>query len=296
VWDGHVRTRGLTWYLLLAFVPAWTAWLAVGAAGWTMSDPVIQLITAAFLPAAAAVIVRRWITREGFGDAGLRPRLRQHWRMYVFALGLSPTLLAIALGLAWLLGYGSPATTAWSEHLVFLLAIPAIPVLAAPVFFGEEFGWTAYLRDRLLPGRPVATTFATGVIWGLWHWPLPWVGYFGAQLDAGAAVIAMLLWLPLSVLMEFLIGFVWGRTHSVWPSTIVHGGGNLVVAVGVSTLADSAMSVTVSTLVYIAAMVPVVAAVLVWGRWQGAPVLADRRRDMLVTDPGGKGRTPCEQP
>ena len=265
---------GVASYLVLSFVPAWLAWAAVGAAGGSMSDPVIQLLTAAFLPALAATIVRRWVTREGFGDAGLRLRLRTHWRTYVFATALSPTILAIALGLAWLGGYWDPSTTDWSSHALFLVAIPVIPVLAAPVFFGEEFGWTAYLRDRLLPGRPVSTTFATGLVWGIWHWPLPWVGYFGAQLDVRDAVIAMLLWVPLSIMLEFLIGYVWGRTQSVWPSTIVHGGGNLVVAAGIDVFTGSAMSVTASTVLYIVAMTPVVIAVLVVGKWR-------------TTEPGG---------
>lgn len=271
-----MRSRGVLWYLALSFGPAWLAWAAVGAAGLSLDDPVIQLLTAAFLPALAATIVRRWITREGFGDAGLRLNLRQHWRTYVFALGLSPLILMLSLAAAWVAGYWSPATTDWSAAAMFLAAIPVIPLLAMPVFFGEEFGWTAYLRDRLLPGRPVATTFATGLIWGVWHWPLPWVGYFGAQMDVGEAVTAMLLWVPLSILLEFLIGFVWGRTRSVWPSTIVHGGGNLVVAAGLDTLTGSGMSVTASTVIYLIGMAPVVVVVVVWGQWRAPkPLTSD---------------------
>ncbi|WP_246243587.1 CPBP family intramembrane glutamic endopeptidase [Mycolicibacterium murale] len=265
------RRTGILSYIALSFGPAWVAWAAVGAMGLGLDDPVIQLVTAAFIPAAAAVIVRRWITREGFADAGLRLGLRRHWRIYVFASALPPLILGIALLIAWAGGLWSPAATDWSQHLLFIAAIPVIPLLAMPIFFGEEFGWTAYLRDRLLPGRPVATTFATGLIWGVWHWPLPWVGYFGAQTSAWDAVIAMVLWIPLSVLLEFLIGFVWGRSGSVWPSTIVHGGGNLVVAAGLDTFTGSAMSITTSTVVYLLAMTPVVAATLLWGRWRTMP-------------------------
>ena len=269
-----MRSRGVVCYLALSFGPAWLAWAGVGALGLSMDDPLIQLMTAAFIPALAATIVRLRITGEGFTDAGLRLRLREHWRTYVFAAALAPLILVIALGVAWAAGYWSPTTTAWSESALVIAALPVIPLLAMPVFFGEEFGWTAYLRDRLLPGRPVATTFATGLIWGVWHWPLPWVGYFGEQIDVGEAVTAMLLWIPLSILLEFLIGFVWGRTGSVWPSTIVHGGGNLVVAAGLDTITGSVMSITTSTIVYIVAMAPVVIATLVWGQWRVAPPIA----------------------
>lgn len=284
-----MRSRGVAWYLALSFVPAWLAWAAVAASGRGMDDPVVQLVTAAFIPALAAAIVRVWVTREGFADAGLRPRLRLHWRTYLFALALSPVFLILALGLAWILGYWDPTATVWSDHVLFLVAIPVIPVLAAPVFFGEEFGWTAYLRDRLLPGRPVATTFLTGLVWGVWHWPLPWVGYFGAHVDVSEAVIAMLLWVPLSIMLEFVIGFVWGRTGSVWPSTIVHGGGNLVVAAGMEGLTGDALSVTMSTVLYIAAMTPIVAGLLIVGRWRTVAPRPDRSAAGVTPRVGSAG-------
>jgi uncharacterized protein len=47
-------------------------------------------------------VVRKWITREGFGDAGLRPNLR-HWPLYLlallwpFAASILRVLLAVAL-------------------------------------------------------------------------------------------------------------------------------------------------------------------------------------------------------
>ncbi len=55
-------------------------------------------------------------------------------------------------------------------------------------------------------------------------------GYFGSGGTASDAVVAMLLWLPLSVLLEFVIGWLWSRSRSVWPPAILHGGSNLVVA------------------------------------------------------------------
>jgi uncharacterized protein len=51
------------------------------------TGPTGQLVVAlgAFSPAIAAIIVRRWVTREGFADAGLRLNLRHKWRYYLFA-------------------------------------------------------------------------------------------------------------------------------------------------------------------------------------------------------------------
>jgi hypothetical protein len=62
----------------LAFGAAWL-WFAVL---WLVRAPLgppagqLLLLPSGFVPAAAAIIVRRWVTREGFADAALGIRLR----------------------------------------------------------------------------------------------------------------------------------------------------------------------------------------------------------------------------
>lgn len=271
---GHstvTRRKGILWFLLLAFAGAWIPWGIAGAAGYTLDNPAVQLLTGAFTPALAAIITRRWITREGFADSGLRLQLRTQWRSYLTAALLPIGILAAALTFAVLLGMWRPAEHDFgSGTLLFLVLAPLIPVVAAPIFFGEEFGWTTYLRDRLLPGRPVATTFATGLIWGVWHWPLPWLGYLGSGGSAADAFIAMLLWLPLSIELEFLIGWLWARSGSVWPPALLHGGSNLVVAVGLELFVGNAGPSGASiTLLMCAAYLPVVAWIVMTTRLGG---------------------------
>ncbi|MGI5217146.1 CPBP family intramembrane glutamic endopeptidase [Nocardia sp. CA-290969] len=263
------RRKGIRWFLVLAFAGAWIPWGLAGAAGYSLDDPVVQLMTGAFVaPALAAIITRRWVTREGFADSGLRPRLGPQWRSYLTAAVLPIGVLAAALALAALLGMWRPEPGDFgSGAALFLLLAPIIPVVAAPIFFGEEFGWTTYLRDRLLPGRPVATTFATGLIWGVWHWPLPWVGYLGAGGSAADAFVAMLMWLPLSIELEFVIGWLWTRSGSVWPPAILHGGSNLVIALGLEVfVGDAGPSGAATTLLMCAAYSPVVAWIIVTTR------------------------------
>ncbi|MGV9638236.1 CPBP family intramembrane glutamic endopeptidase [Nocardia rhamnosiphila] len=259
------RRKGILWFLILAFAGAWIPWGIAGAVGYSLDNPVVQLLTGAFVPALAAVCTRRWITREGFADAGLRLRLTRQWRSYLIAALLPIGVLALALGLALVLGIWRPEAGDFdSGHVLFLALAPIIPVVAAPIFFGEEFGWTTYLRDRLVPGRPVLTTFATGTIWGVWHWPLPWVGYLGAGGSAADAFVAMLLWLPLSIELEFVIGWLWTRSGSVWPPALLHGGSNLVLALGLELFAGTAdPSGAATTLLMCAAYSPVVAWIVV---------------------------------
>lgn len=275
VLDATDRVRGVRWFLVLAFAGSWIPWAIVWAAGYSLGDPVIQLLTAAFVPAIAAIVTRRWITREGFADSGLRPRIRQSWSSYAIAALLPAGILVLALVIAALSGMGDVAATpvGWQD-LAFVVAALSVPVIAAPVFWGEEFGWTTYLRDRLVPGRPVATTFATGLIWGVWHWPLPWVGYFGVGGSVGDAILAMVMWLPLSVLLEFVIGWLWGRSGSVWPAAILHGGSNLVVAAGIDHFVAPGLHTT--TLLMCLAYLPVVGVIIVATWWGGRGATAVR--------------------
>ena len=64
------KAGGLTAFLLISFGVAW-GWEAVAhlLLGWSLVNPLVQ-VPAAFAPAAAALVVRRWVTREGFADAG----------------------------------------------------------------------------------------------------------------------------------------------------------------------------------------------------------------------------------
>ncbi|MFF2555165.1 CPBP family intramembrane glutamic endopeptidase [Nocardia sp. NPDC058058] len=259
------RRRGVSWFLFLAFAGAWLPWLGVRLAGGSMDDPVTQLVTAAFVPALAACVVRRWITRQGFANSGLRLDLRRVWRHVVLAITLPWGALAVAVSVAVTVGWSPSDLDMDGAAWLYLLAGPLICVVMAPFFWGEEYGWTAYLRDRLVPGRPVATTFLTGLIWGVWHWPLPWVGYFGGNTDVLEAVWAMLLWLPLSVLLEFVIGWLWSETRSVWPGAMLHAGSNFVISQGLHLILGDSFGTNGLLLLLCAGLTPFVIAIIASG-------------------------------
>lgn len=260
------RRQGVPWFLVLAFAGAWLPWAGVHALGGSLDDPLVQLATAAFVPAIAACIVRKWITREGFADSGLRLRLRQSWPYCLAAVTIPWGVLLVAVTGATVTGWWSPVDLELRPaEWTYLAAGPLICVAAAPLFWGEEYGWTAYLRDRLVPGRPVATTFLTGLIWGIWHWPLPWVGYFGGEMAVSQAIWSMVWWIPLSILLEFLIGWMWSGCWSVWPGAMLHAGSNLVAALGTMHVFGDRVGVNESTALLCVGLAPFVAAVL-WTR------------------------------
>ncbi|MFF1555532.1 CPBP family intramembrane glutamic endopeptidase [Rhodococcus erythropolis] len=261
----RVRRRGVRWFLLLAFAGAWLPWLGVYLAGGAMDNLAIQVLTAAFVPALAACAVRRWITRQGFGNSGLRINLRQSRRHLLMAVTMPWGVLAVAVGVAMIAGWSPADLDMSASSWLYLLAGPLICIVTAPVFWGEEYGWTAYLRDRLVPGRPVATTFLTGLIWGVWHWPLPWIGYFGGDTGVAEAVWAMLLWIPLSILLEFIIGWLWQETRSVWPGAMLHAGSNLVASQGIYLVLGESFGTNAVTLFLCAGLTPFVVAIIARG-------------------------------
>lgn len=236
--------KGIAVYLLLAFGIAWIAWETPLRAGVPIQSIVFMLagLPGAFAPAIAAFVVRKWITREGFADAGLRPNLRR-WRYYLVAWLLPLPLVAAIVGLAALLAIGQPdftlqrAQEAFGAQNVQTLGLPPMvlwpllvvqtligAVILTPILWGEEFGWRGYLQLRVLPGQPVAGAVVTGLIWGLWHAPLLLRGHnFPNHPYLGLAIF------PIGTTqLSIILGWLRLRTGSVWAPSLAHAALNAV--------------------------------------------------------------------
>ncbi|WP_211786197.1 CPBP family intramembrane glutamic endopeptidase [Kitasatospora viridis] len=235
-----LRRQGVAAFLALTFTSAW-GWMLVARLGLRLSlvNPLVQL-PFALVPALAAVVVRLWVTGEGFRDAGLSLRLRTAWPYYL-AAWVGPLLLtAGGVGLAALLGHrpdiGQLASiTPWMPPWAVPLLLAAAALVLAPLYWGEEFGWTGYLRQRLLPGRPLLSTLATGLIWATWHYPLALLGYLHfANLFAGLGT-----WTLSFLCQEYLLSWLRIRSGSIWPASLAHAGNNLVLSVLLGVLLGS---------------------------------------------------------
>jgi CAAX protease family protein len=212
------RRSGIIAYLAIAFGFAW-AWWAVVLYGLRLHS-IWALLPGMFAPAIAAIVVRAWVTREGFAGAGLRPHLRRGWRYYLFALLLTPALTGLIIALTVLSGAAEP-------HPHFLLGALSPPlaliltIVFTPVAWGEEFGWRGYLQPRLLPTRPVASAIATGVIWAAWHYPVILLtGYNYPH----ARVLGLVLFTAFAILMSVVLGWLQLRAGSSWAPSLAHSG------------------------------------------------------------------------
>ncbi len=219
----QAKTSGIVSFLLIAFGGAWGVWGVAWLLGGLNTSPTGQLIVVlgAFAPAIAAVVVRRWATREGFADAGLRPRLRKNWPYYLVAWLLPLPIVGVIVLLAAALGVW-PTRSALPPALVPGALLGSL--VAAPLFWGEEFGWRGYLQLRLLGRQPLLAALLTGLIWGVFHYPLILVGFEGYE----NAALGLLLFPVFTILQSVILGWLRLRTGSVWPACLAHAAANFI--------------------------------------------------------------------
>jgi len=238
------RRKGIISFLAIAFGLAWLLWEIPIRLGNFVGTSMFQIIIipGAFAPAIAAVIVRQWITREGFADAGFNPGFRQNWRYYLFALVIPYIVVAAITGLVILTDLGTPnlslqdtvslfqpgteidpsvANLLWIL-LPFQFAFNAL--IATPLLWGEEFGWRSYLQLRLFPGRPLMAAVATGVIWGVWHYPLNIRGYN----YPGHPLLGLIVFPVSCILLSIIFGWLRSRSGSIWTASMAHSATNAI--------------------------------------------------------------------
>ncbi|AYF79444.1 CPBP family intramembrane metalloprotease [Nocardia yunnanensis] len=254
-------------FVLIAFGVAWLwLWLAVAVFGCSAINPVVQL-PFAFAPGVAAVIVRRWITREGFGDAGLRPRLRENRRWYLMAwlaplaLAAASVAVAVVTGLWW---PGSDATGPDSSPSV-LAQIPVLLILVVvltPIYWGEEFGWTSYLRPRVYSDRPLKSVLVTGLVWAVWHYPLAFLGY----ISFSNVALGLAIWTFSMLCQETILAWLYIRSRSIWTASLAHAGNNMILSLLVGQLLATELGDTVLTALIAVPLSIVAAWILLTGR------------------------------
>jgi len=198
--------------------------------GITLSS--LLLPTVYMFSPAVANVATRLLTGEGWDDLRLRPNLRGRWQSYVAAwLGTSVLIgagfaLYLALQQAGLVTPADGGPDVGTAAIVVGLTVgPAINTLVA---VGEEFGWRAYLLQKLEPLGVRRALLVHGVIWGVWHWPVIAMGYnYGLGYPA-APWLGLAMMTAATVAIGTVLGTLALWADSVWPAALAHGTLNAV--------------------------------------------------------------------
>jgi len=216
--SNDLRPVGL--FLALTFGLAWATWEIPDVLGIEPNRLAILVPVGAFAPAIAAAVVRKGVERSGWDDAGLALHPEQ-WCYYLGALLIPVFVVGFVAIAAPVLGLGWPhaaPSDAWAAIPSLLL----VSVIAGPVLWGEEFGWRSYLQLRLFAGRPLIAAIATGLIWGVWHFPL-----LMRAPELPLHPIGTLILFPVAtVFYSVILGWLRLRSGSVWCSSVGHSAFN----------------------------------------------------------------------
>lgn len=111
--------------------------------------------------------------------------------------------------------------------LLVVVSLPLSFVLAFAPFFGEEYGWRAFLQP-LLQKRfgPRAGVVLLGVLWGFWHLPLN-VFYYSPATWLQSLTNQIILCVSLAA----FFGYAQLKTRTVWVPVILHFLNNNLIAV-----------------------------------------------------------------
>jgi uncharacterized protein len=247
-----IDRKRIALFLIFAFGLAWLTGLVVYLTGGIVNSPEIipgtkitlayVLIAVAYMwSPALANIFTRIITREGWGNNGLRPHFKISWKYWLAAWLLPPLLVVIGALIFFILlpRYFDPGLTTLKSMLpnggvnfpipLYLIIVVQMAqgILISPIInslftFGEEFGWRAYLLQKLLPLGPRKAVLVLGVIWGIWHAPVIAMGHnygFKYPLFPWAGIIMMILF---TTLLGIFLAWVTLRSNTVWPAVIGH--------------------------------------------------------------------------
>ena len=224
--------KRLLLYIVLAFAPLAIAVIVLNLSmdGMLFDDahaasPVTELVGfLGMMSPAAASILTRIVTKEGFHDSYLRANFKGNLRYYAFAL-----LIPLAYGLcsALVVGavYGFADNSGISKVSIFSTVTMQLEVSVMLAFygFGEELGWRGYMMPKLekLIGMPGAILVG-GILWGLWHAPLTCSGHNFGTGYAGFPWAGIGLMCVFGTLMGCVLTFVTQKTKSVYPAAILH--------------------------------------------------------------------------
>lgn len=165
--------------------------------------------------------------RASFARANLRGGRFSDWLLYGGAI-VAFFILQAVLNRAFHLATVSDiralmpgATTMPTALLTVLTGAQTIvfgALLGLVIAFGEEQGWRGFLQGHLLGLGRRRGVLLVGLIWGVWHYPVIWMGHN----YPGRPVAGTLMMTLFTVLFAYVLGYVVLKTGSVLLAAFMH--------------------------------------------------------------------------
>ncbi len=223
------KSRWFIWYFLI-FTLLYAAAVVVAL----MRPDLIPLLSSVMLVPGllglVLVIVLRVVggkdTFTSVGMGGGKPIL---WLL--FGLGIL-LFVGVQTLLNWLFKMGqaadlsvlfAQAAATGMTPTVMMIVLTAQTILLGPflgllVTFGEEYGWRGYLQPALYGLGRIRGVALVGVIWGMWHWPVIWMGYN----YPGHPYLGTLLMVLFCIGLAFILGYAVLKAKGVWIAAFLH--------------------------------------------------------------------------
>ena len=222
----NIKWREILTYSFLAYLFSWTYWLT-GLLGKNPAHPFNWLAgygpsIGMFGPMLAAMIMRGFISKEGFKDS---VGLNRPFKLYAIAYFVPFFFILVLIIFNQITGIGHFQWTYSTRLLRSILITAGLVFLLLPVSFGEEYGWRGYLLPRLLPLGEIKGTVILGIIWAFWHLPVLsmareslWLGV--PMFLAGAILIAFpFTWLYRASRAGILVLSLFHSSFDIWGDT-----------------------------------------------------------------------------
>lgn len=234
--------RQVILYIVTVLVAAWL-WMLSIRLGFRPSEWV-WITVLMWIPGLASILFRL-LFREGFADVGWRIGKARFWAWAYFgpiSLASLSVLLALLFGRVTVDPHLSDQTML--EAVFFQLSWPmrdasvvglliqrflAVALISiGPGFFcafGEELGWRGYLLPRLMQAGWPSPLLLTGIVWGVWHFPLfVLTGYAHRKV-----ALSLFMFTLLTALFGVFIGWLRLASGSVFVATMAHTSFNAFV-------------------------------------------------------------------
>jgi membrane protease YdiL (CAAX protease family) len=250
-------------FLALAFGISWTTGFVIFLTGGLVNSPeiikgsgvtlaLILLASVYMWGPAIAHIILRIVKKISWRDANLKLNFKAGWPFWItgwlapglltlFGTGIfflvfpeffDPKLTLIAEQLKMSAGNNGPIQPFNFMIMQILLALFAAPLLNLLATFGEEFGWRGFLVPALAKYDRKKALILSGLIWGLWHWPVILMGHNYGLNYPGYPWPGLLLTLWVFISFGVLFGWLALKAGSVWPAVFAHGSLNGTAAIG----------------------------------------------------------------